>query len=78
MSYLHDSDTPAGVMGQLPEDVMQRETGFYAVPDLREPASPGGSGYTVNPASISAVKHAPDTVKDQMPQGKAAKTGDGK
>ncbi|BGO94225.1 hypothetical protein NBRC10512_006859 [Rhodotorula toruloides] len=85
MSSLHDSDTPAGVMGQLPEDVMKRETGS---PDLRKPASPGGSGYTVNTSStahhlpahefVSSAKHATDAVKEQTPQGKAGKTGDEK
>ncbi|KAJ8292591.1 hypothetical protein OF846_004353 [Rhodotorula toruloides] len=116
-------------MGQLPEDVMKRETGcashsrsgngrdglgrackgaevgrtdcvrllpsfstfratVSAAPDLREPASPGGSGYTVNTSStahhlpahefVSSAKHATDAVKEQTPQGKAGKTGDEK
>lgn len=95
LAALHDSDTPAGVMGQLPEDVMKRETGcashsrsgngrdglgrackgaelgrtdcvrllpsfstfratVSAAPDLRKPASPGGSGYTVNTSSSAS------------------------
>ncbi|BGP72805.1 hypothetical protein RTBOTA2_004699 [Rhodotorula toruloides] len=91
MPYLHDSDTPAGVMGQLPGDVMKRETGFSAAPDFREPASPGGSGYTVNPSStahrlptylpahdfVSAAKHASDAVEEYTPQGQVGKMGDG-
>uniref|UniRef100_A0A0K3CV56 FGENESH: predicted gene_16.58 protein n=1 Tax=Rhodotorula toruloides TaxID=5286 RepID=A0A0K3CV56_RHOTO len=67
MPYLHDSDTPAGVMGQLPGDVMKRETGSaHRLP-------------TYLPAHdfVSAAKHASDAVEEYTPQGQVGKMGDG-